>query len=258
MAFAPMSNDKGFRSMSALVEALRKAEEGLRGGTLPLTALDEATNDARDLFERLIVLRHKAREAAQGKAQQGAAVQPAPPRETRPAPSPVGAAKPAVVQDARESAPSPAAPAPATNPAPSPIRLNTRPADPDPAATPKEEVAPVMKTAAEYLKEAQTSKPAPAMAAPARAAESVAEKLERARIADLAKAISLSDKFWFTKELFAGDAKAYEVGVSLLNSAKDVSEAQSFLKDELLTKLRTPPDAGALEAFSELIERRFA
>ncbi|MBK7945833.1 MAG: hypothetical protein IPJ85_11220 [Flavobacteriales bacterium] len=62
-----MSNDKGFRSMSALVDALRTAEEGLRKGTLPLTALDDAANDARELYELLIVLRHKAREATHAK-----------------------------------------------------------------------------------------------------------------------------------------------------------------------------------------------
>ncbi len=242
-----MSNDKGFRSMSALVDALRKAEEGLRGGTLPLAALDEAASDARELYERLIVLRHKAREAAQAKARPAAPpppaqAQPAAAREEKPAAEPVA---PPPVREAQPAAPGPEAP----------IRLNTQPAAP--RQTTLEEViaqeeAPVMKTAAEYLKEAQAAKTA------MRSNESVAEKLERARITDLAKAISLSDKFWFTKELFGGDAKAYEVGVALLNSAKDLGEAKSFLQQELIAKLKSPPDPEALEAFSELIERRFA
>lgn len=244
-----MSNDKGFRSMSALVDALRKAEEGLRGGTLPLASLDAAANDARELYERLVVLRHKAREAAQGKAKPAPAPAPPPPA---PAPPP---------QPERASpAPAAATPPPANAPAAeAPIRLNTRPAEPHQTTLEEvieQEEAPVMKTAAEFLKEAQAAKAAPSTGS--RTAESVAEKLERARIADLSKAISLSDKFWFTKELFAGDAKAYEVGVSLLNSANDLGEAKSFLADELLTKLKTPPDAEALDAFSELIERRFA
>lgn len=247
-----MSNDKGFRSMNALVDGLRKAEEGLRGGALPLGALDAAVNDARELYERLVVLRHKAREAAQAKAAAGAAA-PAP----APAPALAAVAPASTTQSAAPKA------APAEPAAPPPIRLHTQPAAPrqttlEEAITEKEEAEPVMKTAAEYLKEAQ----APAAAAPApsaaRSAESIAEKLERARIPDLAKAISLSDKFWFTKELFGGDAKAYEVGVSLLNSAKDMGEAKAFLKDELLAKLKAPPDAEALEAFTELIERRFA
>lgn len=260
-----MSNDKGFRSMSALVDALRTAEEGLRKGTLPLTALDDAANDARELYERLIVLRHKAREATHAKPKPAPA--PAPPATAKAeasallspaAQEPAATAKPVAASEPRpsetakpeETKPSPAPPAAA------PIRLNTRPAEPEPAEA--EEPVHVMKTAAEYLKDAQAAKAQPAKAPAARPAESVAEKLERARIADLSKAISLSDKFWFTKELFAGDAKAYEVGVSLLNSAKDRDEAQGFLQEELLTKLKSPPDAEALEAFTELIERRFA
>lgn len=247
-----MSNDKGFRSMSVLVDGLRKAEEGLRGGALPLGALDAAVNDARELYERLVVLRHKAREAAQAKAAaSAAAAAPA----SAPAPTAGAAASPPPTSAPKAAQAEPAAPAP--------IRLNTQPAAPrqttlEEAIAEKEEAAPVMKTAAEYLKEAQATGAAAPVSSAARSAESIAEKLERARIPDLAKAISLSDKFWFTKELFGGDAKAYEVGVSLLNSAKDLGEAKAFLKDELLAKLKAPPDAEALEAFTELIERRFA
>lgn len=262
-----MSNDKGFRSMSALVDALRTAEQGLRGGTLPLTALDDAANDARELYERLIVLRHKAREAAHAKPKPSTAPAPpvtakaeAPVTASPTAQEPAASVKPVAASEPRPSEtakPEEAKPAPALlAPAAAPIRLNTRPAEPEPAEA--EEPVHVMKTAAEYLKEAQAAKAHPAKAPAARPAESVAEKLERARIADLSKAISLSDKFWFTKELFAGDAKAYEVGVSLLNSAKDRDEAQGFLQEDLLTKLKSPPDAEALEAFTELIERRFA
>ncbi|MFZ1694050.1 MAG: hypothetical protein WAT74_12695 [Flavobacteriales bacterium] len=260
-----MSNDKGFRSMSALVEALGKAEEGLRKGTLPLTALDEAANDARELFERLVVIRHKARESAHARAS-------AETEKPKAAPAPVEKAVAAVPP------PAPPPPAPIAQPVaesaapPEPkaaetaIRLNTRPVAPrqtdlEEAIASTSEPEPVMKTAAEFLREAQAAKtaaPQTVQAAQAKPVTSVAEKLERARIADLPKAIALSDKFWFTKELFGGDAKAYEVGVSLLNSAKDLGEAQAFLKEELLAKLKTPPDPEAVDAFTDLIERRFA
>lgn len=254
-----MSNTKAFRTMSDLIDGLQRAEAGMRGGSLSLEALDNASADARELYERLIVLRHKAREHAIGKpaleAKPDAAgkKQSALPLEADRNPEPIILeAKPAAPVS---TAPKPEAPtAPAT---PAPIRLNIRPSEQRQEEEAEAEPS-VMKTAAEYLKEAQAAKGATAQTSATKSAESVAEKLERAKITDLSKAITLSDKFWFIKELFGGDAKAYEVGVSLLNSAKDQAEAKSFLNDELLTKLKNPPDAEALEAFTELIERRFA
>jgi len=224
--------------MSELIEELKGAEKALNGGSMSLESLDAATVSARELYERLVVLRHKAREQATAKPKAA----PAPP------PPPPPASKPAAAEN-KPAAPPPAPPPPPPAPV---IRLNTQPAPSTETAVAVEEKeeAPVMRTAAEFLKEA--------LAAKAKTAETVGEKLENARIGDLARAITLSDKFWFTKEIFGGDAKAYEVGVSLLNSAKDRSDALSFLQDELIAKLKTPPDAAAVEAFTDLLHRRFA
>lgn len=220
-----MSSDKGFRTMSALVEALRKAEEGLRGGNLGLEALDRAADDAREFYERLVVLRHKAREQAQMK----------PMVKEPPAPEPKASAP--------EPAPEPTAPS---------IRLDTKPPDARQTslieAIAEKEEEPVMKTAAEYLKEATTSKKAP---------ESVAEKMGKAHINELGKAISLSHKFWFTAELFGGDAKAYEAGIARIDAANDLENAQAFLDHEL-GKLKKAADPEALETFTELLQRRFS
>nr|MBP6642960.1 hypothetical protein [Flavobacteriales bacterium] len=58
--------EKPFRKISELVAALANAEKGMNAGTLKLDGLETACNDARELFERLVVLRHKARESAVG------------------------------------------------------------------------------------------------------------------------------------------------------------------------------------------------
>lgn len=220
-----MSSDKGFRTMSALVEALRKAEEGLRIGNLSLDGLDRATDDAREFHERLVVLRHKAREQAQ----------------SRPVPQAAPAAEP--VAPAQEAPPE--APAAA-------IRLDTKPPDSRQTslieAIAEKEEEPVMKTAAEYLKDAASPKKAP---------ESVAEKMGKAHINELGKAISLSHKFWFTAELFGGDAKAYEAGIARIDAATDLDSAQDYLDNEVLAKLKKAADPEALETFTELIQRRF-
>lgn len=231
--------------MNALVESLRKAEEGLRKGTLGADDLDRATVDARELYERLVVLRHKSRESMQGKARERG--KPTEPKAVA-----------AVAEPAPAPAPAPS-PAPALNPAESAIRLDTRPQDPrqtsliEAIADTTEPEPPVMRTAAEYLKEAAT-----ATATKTKAPETLAEKLEKARIPDLSKAISLSHKFWFTAELFGGDGKAYEQGIGKLNSAKDMTEAQAILDNHVLAGLKKPADPEAIETFTELLQRRFA
>ncbi|MBK9175120.1 MAG: hypothetical protein IPM46_02050 [Flavobacteriales bacterium] len=240
-----MSNDKGFRPMNALVESLRKAEDGLRIGTLGAEDLDQATVDARELYERLVVLRHKSRENLRGKAKEPAESSEPKATVTQPAAAPAMAPPPP--------------PVPAPKPAESTIRLDTRPQDPrqtslvEAIADEAEPEPPVMRTAAEYLKEA-----AAATATKAKAPETLAQKLEKARIPDLSKAISLSHKFWFTAELFGGDGKAYEQGIGKLNGAKDVKEAQTILESDVLATLKKPADPEAVETFTELLQRRFS
>ncbi|MBK7384200.1 MAG: hypothetical protein IPI81_12870 [Flavobacteriales bacterium] len=236
-----MSNDKAYLTMQDLVSALQKAEEDLRSGNLVKGDLDTACENAREFYERLVVLRHKAREGSVAK---------------EPSAPPVKAEKPKEVEQPKASVPTPA---PAPPPAPAPdqpvIRLDTRPSEAPRQTTLIEAIednekddTPMAKTASEYLKEAAAAKAVP----------SIAEKMEHSRISDLAKAISLSDKFWFTKELFSGDKGAYEQSIALLNSADSMEDARTYLDGEVLSKLKKPADGDALTSFSELLQRRFA
>ncbi|MBL0129589.1 MAG: hypothetical protein IPP83_19535 [Flavobacteriales bacterium] len=234
-----MSNDRSYRTLRDLVSALQKAEEDLRSGNLVKGDLDTACENAREFYERLVVLRHKAREGTVVK---------------EPAAAPVKAEKPQEVEQPKASVPTPA-PAPAPVPDQPAIRLDTRPTESPRQTTLIEAIednekddAPMAKTASEYLKEAAAAKATP----------SIAEKMEHSRISDLAKAISLSDKFWFTKELFSGDKSAYEQGIALLNSADSMEDARTYLDGEVLSKLKKPADGDALTSFSELLQRRFA
>ena len=179
-----MAQEKAFRNMNELITALAKAERELAGGTLGVDGLETACADARELYERLIVLRHKAREAAVA--------------------SPAPAVAPARTQSGVEG------PAPAPAPA--------------------------------------SSKPAPTLA----------EKLEQAAIPDLAKAISLSHKFWFVAELFNGDRITYDKSIDRLNTMPDGAAAQAFVQAEVIDKLRKPADPEALATFTELVKRRYA
>lgn len=250
-----MAKDKAFRNMNELIAALAQTERELASGTLGVEGLETACGDARELYERLIVLRHKARETA---VAQPVTAEPAP--APAPAPAPV--------------------PVPATAPDPPSIRLDTRPPEVSPRqvslieaieATEKEPelaldmapAAPKSKAPAPAAPAAPAPAPAPATPVPApeksaKAAPTLAEKLERASIADLAKAISLSHKFWFVAELFNGDRITYDKTIDRLNSLTDHAEAQTLIDAEVIAKLRKPADPEALITFHELVKRRYA
>ena len=252
-----MAKDKAFRNMNELIAALARTERELASGTLGVEGLETACGDARELYERLIVLRHKARETA---VAQPVTAEPAPAPASGPAPVPVPVPVPVP------------APAPAPAPDPPSIRLDTRPPEVSPRqvslieaieATEKEpELALDMAPAAPRSKAPAPAAPAPAPApAPeksAKAAPTLAEKLERASIADLAKAISLSHKFWFVAELFNGDRITYDKTIDRLNSLTDHAEAQTLIDAEVIAKLRKPADPEALITFHELVKRRYA
>jgi hypothetical protein len=220
--------------MGDLFQALQRAEQGLRSGALGLAALEQATADARELYERLLVLRHKAREGARRKE---APVHPQAPERPGSAPAPP-------VQ---------------------PIRLDTRPADPRQTslieAIEATQDAPLPPAAAAQQAGAaaapQRPQPAAVPVAATASAATLAEKLERAHIDDLGKAISLSHKFWFLAEIFGGDRNAYDQGIAEMNRCADLVAAKALL-DTQLALLKKPADPEALETFYELLKRRFA
>ena len=96
------------------------------------------------------------------------------------------------------------------------------------------------------------------MPAPAPAkGPSLAEKLEHAPIADLGKAITLSQKFLFLAELFGGQNTAYDQAIKTINGHASVAEAKAYLDNEVLANVKKAPDPDALASFMDLVERRF-
>ncbi|MEX1132894.1 MAG: hypothetical protein WEC15_06690 [Flavobacteriales bacterium] len=238
-----MGKDKGFRTIQELVSALTDAERGMSSGALHLEGLETACTDARELYERLVVLRHKAREAALAPATKAAAPELPP--------EPIQAEEPSVAAE------------------PPTLRLDTRPPVISPRQTSlieaieatDEEEEPVKLTPVEVpVAAAVVEAPAPAKAEKkesAKQATTVAEKLEKASISDLSKAISLSHKFWFVAELFGGDRITYDKSIGLLNALGDKEKAIVYMETEVLTKLKKPADPEALAIFMDLIERRY-
>jgi hypothetical protein len=100
----------------------------------------------------------------------------------------------------------------------------------------------------------RVAKPRPA---PKERPETVAAKLEHAPVADLHKAIALSQKFWFVAELFAGQREQYDRTIDALNSMGGLVEAQAYVEREVVGKLPKPPGDDVLATFMELLQRRY-
>jgi hypothetical protein len=231
-----MSEQKGYERMHELIGSLRSALGRLEEGKLDPEGLEHTVEEARKLYERLVVIRHKAREAA------------------------VVAAQKAKPDAATGTTPAPEA---------APIRLDTRPPEASPHQTslidaiaetesaPAEESAPPA-VKVETLKVApekpRVAKPRPA---PKERPETVAAKLEHAPVADLHKAIALSQKFWFVAELFAGQREQYDRTIDALNSMGGLVEAQAYVEREVVGKLPKPPGDDVLATFMELLQRRY-
>ncbi len=84
--------------------------------------------------------------------------------------------------------------------------------------------------------------------------ESLAHKLEHNPIPDLKRAISLNQRFQFSKELFKGNNQDYEVAIEKLNSSSR-DEAMAHL-DSLRNKYSWNSESVVAHDFVDLVERR--
>ena len=161
--------------------------------------------------------------------------------------------RPQVVAPAVEIAPPPPVVAYVPPPPPPPPAREEPPAPPPPPPPPVEVPRPV-----------QVS---PAAAAPTglevlfeeKQAKELAEKLAETPIADLKKAIPLNDRLLYTRELFAGDGKAFEDALASLNSFGNFEEARDYLV-QYCAVYYTWTDKKRLDtakAFVKLVRRRY-
>jgi len=233
-----MSENTPASRMHGIVENLSRALRELESGQLDRAGLERACADAQALYERLVVLRHKAREGV----------------------------RPLAVPDEEPASPGPGLVPTSDMP---PLRLETRPGEPPPRQT----------SLIDAIAESEVPPSPPAKATPPervrgtsqpprkpertgtgnaeRPGPTLGDKLERAPIADLHKAIALSQKFWFVAELFGGQRDRYEKAVDAINTLASVDEAQAYIAAEVVAKAPRPPAEDALNTFNELVERRF-
>lgn len=83
-------------------------------------------------------------------------------------------------------------------------------------------------------------------------------KLKETPIKDLRKAIGINDRFAFINELFKGDEPMYERSLKTINNFNIYSEAEFWIRRELLLKLAWNEDNATVRHFYELVRRRFS
>lgn len=83
---------------------------------------------------------------------------------------------------------------------------------------------------------------------------SINEVLEKRKLSDFRKAFSLNDRFYFRRELFAGNEGRMNQVIDRLNDLHTYDESLAYLKHELEWNL----DDQAVADFVKLLEKRFA
>ncbi len=83
-------------------------------------------------------------------------------------------------------------------------------------------------------------------------------KLSDSPVKDLKKAIGVNDRFLFMNELFRGDEAMYERSIKTINSFTIWPEAEYWIRRELKTKLGWKDTNETVQAFDQLIRRRFS
>ncbi|MFM7308983.1 MAG: hypothetical protein ACKOZY_00080, partial [Flavobacteriales bacterium] len=84
--------------------------------------------------------------------------------------------------------------------------------------------------------------------------ETVAKKLSSQPIEDLKRAITLNQRFQFSRELFQGSSQEYEIAIDQLNNGSR-EQAMSYL-DGLSTKYAWDTESAIASDFIDLVTRR--
>ena len=222
----------GFKGIEELVKDLADKVGALATGSIEVKDIEKMCEDSRELYERLVVLRHRGREVFLAGA------------------TTIELEKPKQAEEPEQTQ------------VDSPVELNMSDA-PTPSLPVDEPVqpAPVPEMTLDFSPEppsdqAQTSL-IDAIAETEETKESVGEKLENAPIDDLTKAIGLNQKFMFISQIFKGNKDAFVSAVDKLNGLADLEQAKSYAQ-ELTAHLVDGEEAvQARDQFVDLIERKF-
>ena len=281
----------GFKNLEDLVGDLGAGLVKLRAGELEPEELTPLVEDARELCDRLVLLRFKAHEFAyevRKKAPEGGVDEQAVDRQPV-RPFRIGAAYQTSLIDAieevsREQAeqaaearrnagtpdlfdaidpvdvPQPEPEEPEVEPA---AELPSEPAQPEPEDQPADE--PVEEVVQPEPETEPEPEPEPEPAAPLlealeedTAAPSLAEQMEQQSIGDLRTAFSLVDKYECIKVLFQDDAMLFDKVLEALDGAGDVQLALHWLHQHVPDSKAWDEEDPTVARFLDKLQRRYA
>lgn len=239
-----MNDQVKFKRIQDLAATVLAGIDELNLGNLSIDQLEVLTENSRELYERLVILRHKAYDQnVKGKESLAPEKVEEPSNgfsipfkiETPVAPNQVSLID-AIEEVTKQEE----------------IVASVEPVIEKPAPLVEKAVPPTMSVnsanavAAESLND-RLSKAVGAV-------NTLAQKLEHTPIPDLKRAITLNQRFQFSKELFKGNNQDYEVAIDRLNSINR-DEAMSHL-EQLKSKYAWSNESQVTLDFIDLIERR--
>lgn len=230
--------------------------EKLQSGNLSRTELEKLTEDSKELYERLVVLRYLAYHTeVKGTSPEITEENTPPVNEEIPVinfrieePKPDGPVQVSLI-DAIEEVTKTEVDTATSAPIAEEIKL------PEPVFNSESPLVKPAATLNEFIssntqKESLHERLSKGISQP----ESIASKLEHNPIPDLKRAITLNQRFQFSKELFKGNNQDYEVAIDKLNSVSR-DEALKHL-ESLRSKYSWSSDSSVALDFVDLVERR--
>ena len=88
-------------------------------------------------------------------------------------------------------------------------------------------------------------------------AASLSEKLKKQPINDLITAIGINQKFLFMNDLFEGERDEFHNSLSELNKFDSFLDADNYIKNNLMVKYNWDMENTSVVRFMELVERRY-
>ena len=256
-----------FKNLEDLVGDLQAGLVKLRAGELEPEELTPLVEDARELCDRLILLRFKAHEFAyevRKKAPEGGVDEAVADRQPV-RPFRIGAAYQTSLIDAieevsREQAEQ-AAEARRMAGTPDLFDVVEPAAEPEPVVEPVAEPEPVVEPVAEpepVVEPAPEPTPEPQPLFPDEGGMSLAEQLESQPIGDLRTAFSLVEKYECIKGLFNDDAMLFDRVLEALDGAGDAQLAIHWLNQHVPESKSWDAEDPTVMRFIERIQRRYA
>jgi hypothetical protein len=225
--------DHQFKSIPELLNYLNHQLAALEGGKLSSSELDKLVGSAREVYERLLVVRHKAYEKI------------------------TKASNATVVNEPMASIIETSFAADNVTKKPEAFRLNFAPRQNDLTKNQISLIDSIEEINKQQTKDLPSTKTLHERLVSEVEVSTLGEKLERLPISDLKKAIGLNQKFVFINELFNKDHEIFETTLLTINNFSSAIEADNFINNNLKARFNWDTSNENVKDFFELVERRF-